>query len=383
MTKILDIFRNLSSKGGPIPAGIYHYQAPQDDPRNYRLHLRVEGDGRGVLILNASTILHLNQTAAVYAYCMLKNMTAGETARRVASRYAVSLTQAQADFRDFSERIQTIINTPDLDPVMYLDLERQVPFSGHISAPYRLDCAITYRLPEGAVVSAAPTERVKQELPTKDWLNIIDKAWQAGIPHLIFTGGEPTMRKDLFDLIARAEANSQVTGLFTDGLRLAKKEFLEKLLQTGLDHLMILLDAENEQTWAALKNVLAEDIYVAVHLTVQPENASRMPSLIEQLVGMGAKALSLSASDTNLFRELELAREQATNRGVELVWNLPVPYSTFNPVSLETKHLQLPDGAGRAWMYVEPDGDVLPTQGSSRVLGNLLNDPWDTIWKST
>ncbi|MBE9474690.1 MAG: hypothetical protein IMY85_07340, partial [Chloroflexi bacterium] len=37
-------------------------------------------------------------------------------------------------------------------------------------------------------------------------------------------------------------------------------------------------------------------------------------------------------------------------------------------------------GAGHAWLYVEPDGDVLPDQDINQVLGNLLNDPWETIW---
>jgi MoaA/NifB/PqqE/SkfB family radical SAM enzyme len=37
-------------------------------------------------------------------------------------------------------------------------------------------------------------------------------------------------------------------------------------------------------------------------------------------------------------------------------------------------------GAARSWLYVEPDGDVLPGQGINHVLGNMLTDPWETIW---
>ena len=41
----------------------------------------------------------------------------------------------------------------------------------------------------------------------------------------------------------------------------------------------------------------------------------------------------------------------------------------------------IPEGAGRAWLYVEPDGDVLPSQGNSgKVLGNLLRDEWKMIY---
>ena len=66
---------------------------------------------------------------------------------------------------------------------------------------------------------------------------MLDKAWAFGIPHITFTGGEPTLREDLPALIAHAEANGQVTGLLTDGLKLADDAYLNSLLQTGLDHL--------------------------------------------------------------------------------------------------------------------------------------------------
>ena len=46
--------------------------------------------------------------------------------------------------------------------------------------------------------------------------------------------------------------------------------------------------------------------------------------------------------------------------------------------------LEIPEslsGAGKAWLYVEPDGDVLPQQGVDRILGNILNDTWQSIWE--
>ena len=97
---------------------------------------------------------------------------------------------------------------------------------------------------------------------------ILDKAWQAGIPHVTFTGGEATLREDLPDLIAHAEKNGQVCGLLTDGLRLIDKNYLDLLLQTGLDHILFLLQPDNDKSWAALEKVMAEDIFVTAHLTL-------------------------------------------------------------------------------------------------------------------
>jgi len=73
------------------------------------------------------------------------------------------------------------------------------------------------------------------------------------------------------------------------------------------------------------------------------------------------------------------AREQVAQSGLSLVWDLPVPYSDEHPVALETIDDQA-RGEGKGWLYLEPDGDVLPAQGDNRVLGNFLSDPWESIW---
>jgi len=90
----------------------------------YRLHLRLLKDGSGILIINAATVLHLNPTAAEFAYHMMKGTPAEQTAQEIAKRYRISVAEAQKDYVDFNERVQTAIHTPDLDPTTYLDFER-------------------------------------------------------------------------------------------------------------------------------------------------------------------------------------------------------------------------------------------------------------------
>ena len=380
MTSTLSPLRRLFTPIHPLQPGLYHYQSPPDDPRNYRLHLRLEQDGSGVLIVNASTILHLNQTAAEYAYYLVQNEPASQVARRMAARYRVSKEQARQDYEELSNRIQTLIEVPDLDPVTFLGFERQLPFTGQLTAPYRLDCALTYRLPEVSAPDSAPIERVARELNTEEWKSILDKAWEAGIPHIVFTGGEPTLRDDLPELVAHAEQLGQVSGILSDGLRLADEVYLGKLLLAGLDHLMIVLDPGNEQSWQAVGNAMVEDLSVTVHLTLTSGNREFFIAYLERLTAMGVRQVSLSTVSAALANDLRLARERLAALNVELVWNLPVPYSALHPVALETGSQQL-EGAGRAWLYLEPDSDVRPSQGDKRLLGNFLTDPWEKIWK--
>lgn len=381
MTSIREIISRLFSPIQPVTPGMYHYQAPPEDPRNYRLHLRIETGGSGVLIVNAATVLHLNQTAAEYAYYLVQNIPPDAAAAKIAKRYEVDREQARQDYLNLIERIQALINTPDLDPVTFLDFERHTPLGGSISAPYRLDCALTYKLPDGAAPESAPVDRVVRELNTAEWKTVLDKSWQAGIPHLVFTGGEPTLRADLPELLYHAETHGQVTGLISDGLRLADPAYLDSLLQTGLDHLEMIFRPDDQAAWQALENVLLADLFVAVHLTLTPENQAEIPRLLERLATMGVRAISLSASDPNLKDSLQAARERVASLDMELVWNLPVPYSAQHPVALEIPQAESPDGAGRAWLYVEPDGDVLPGQGVNRKLGNLVSDEWEKVWR--
>ena len=377
---IINRLADRFAKIQPLPEGVYHKQDIQDD-KPYRVHLRLKPDGAGIFILNASTVLQLNATAAEYAYHFIHGTEPEEAVEQIASRYRVSREVARQDYEGFMDRIETLISTPDLDPVSFLDFERIAPHSADLTSPLRLDCALTYRLRPDSDAEYAPVKRVDRELTTDEWRTILDKAWQAGIPHITFTGGEATLRQDLADLIAHAEKNGQVCGLLTDGLQLLDKEYLDLLLQTGLDHILFLLQSENDRSWAALETAMAEDIFVTVQLTLNRNNITTAESVLARLAKLNVTSLSMTSSDASLGDTFDALRDKAATLGLTLRVDLPVPYSEYNPVVYETTEDAIPEGAGRAWLYVEPDGDVLPSQGnSSKVLGNLLRDEWKTIY---
>jgi hypothetical protein len=382
MKQIRDLFQRIGlplEAAAPIPPGTYAYQTPPDADTQFRLHLRVEPDGNGLMIVNASTILHLNQTAVDYAYHLVQQTPEDEVGRIVSARYRVSPEQARQDFVNIRERIHSLILEPDLDPVSFLDFDRQTPYTGLLSAPLRADLALTYRTSDGETdPRISPQDRVRRELATDEWTTIIQKTWEAGIPHLIFSGGEPTLRADLVDLIRLAERQGQITGLISDGSRLSDPHYRHELLQTGLDHLMFILRQDEEESWEALRDILAEDLFTTVHVTLDARNHSSVGTLLGRLKELGCNSISLSAANLAYASDLQNARNEVARLEMSLVWDLPVPYSALHPVSLETQG-EGPSGAGTAWIYLEPDGDVLPSQGGSPVLGNLLEQGWADI----
>ncbi|MBN1231083.1 MAG: hypothetical protein JXA19_04395 [Anaerolineales bacterium] len=401
---IFDKIKNVFTQKVPLSPGVYYYVAPESDPLNYRLNLRIEKDGNGILIVNASTVLHLNATAAEYAYHILNQTPDEEVAGEIASRYRIKKKEALEDYQTLKDHIQSLIESPDLDPVTSFGFDRQVPYSEELSAPYRLDCALTYQLPEGSNIYSAPHKHVDRELTTEEWKAVMKKAFDASIPHLIFTGGEPTLRPDLLELLQYGEDLGLVTGILTDGIKLADTDYLHALLKAGLDHAMIILQPDKKASWDSLASfsywseALDEDIHVTAHITITEDNADKIDDLLRKISQTEVAAISLSTSSKKYSGILENARDLANYLGFEVIWDLPVPYCNINPINMEldgdtiyeddgrfgmTVEEAHPSGAGRGWLYVEPDGDILPSQEINKVLGNFLKDDWETIWNST
>ena len=379
--KILDRLTGLFAPVKPLPEGVYHLQSVAQDKKPYRLHLRLHKGGAGILILNASTVLQLNPTAAEFAFHYIQGSKPEYAAKAISSRYRIKKSLALRDYNEFVEKVTTLIHGQDVDPVTILGFEQMQPNSSELSSPLRLDCALTYRLSPGSDPIDAPEKRVDRELTNVEWLAILDKAWAAGIPHVVFTGGEATLREDLPELIAHAQKNGQVSGLLTDGVKLADKSYLDELLQTGLDHMMILAPVNSEPDWQVIRNVIQADIFLTIHLTVTPQNAESRMALLEKLAAEGLENISISISDSSLQDTGARLQGRAAELNLRLVSDLPVPYSEAHPVALESAEDAEPNGAGKTWLYVEPDGDVLPAQGfAGRILGNVLRDDWEKIY---
>jgi MoaA/NifB/PqqE/SkfB family radical SAM enzyme len=91
-----------------------------------------------------------------------------------------------------------------------------------------MDLAITYRCNNDCAHCYNARERNFPELDTDHWKKILDQLWSLGVPHIVFTGGEATLRNDLPELIAHAESNGQITGLNTNARRLADEKYVQK-----------------------------------------------------------------------------------------------------------------------------------------------------------
>jgi radical SAM protein with 4Fe4S-binding SPASM domain len=392
----------------PLKPGLYQYRG-EDGGRAFRLHLRIEPDARGVLAINASKILHLNQTAAEMALHVVEGRTAEEAAGLMRKRYRrVGLDKLRADYIGLKGKILALAGADDVCPVTYMEVERIEPFSTPVSAPYRMDLALTYKCDNACGHCYLPAGRHTAELDTAQWKNVISRLWEIGVPHVCFTGGEATLRPDLVDLVAYAEETGLVTGLLTNGRGLRNKKLVSALVEAGLDHFQITLESHDPkvhdrmvgkrgawaQTVAGIRNAVATPVYTITNTTITRLNAKGLPRTLQFIKSLGLETAAcngliysgqgaecgLGFTERELGPVVEKVRDAARKLGLKLIWYTPTQYCQLDPVKLELGVKSCT--AAKYNMCVEPDGSVIPCQSWFAPLGNILHEPWDKIWNA-
>ncbi|PPR28733.1 MAG: putative mycofactocin radical SAM maturase MftC, partial [Alphaproteobacteria bacterium MarineAlpha6_Bin6] len=117
-----------------------------------------------------------------------------------------------------------------------------------LQAPLAVLAELSHRCPLSCAYCSNPVELIQKnkELETKDWLRVIDQAADMGIYQIHFSGGEPTARKDLEEMVEHAHKRKLYTNLITSAV-LLQRERLEKLKNLGLEHVQISFqDSESE-----------------------------------------------------------------------------------------------------------------------------------------
>ena len=395
--KLTDMFKP-SSFSVPHP-GLYHYRFEGEYEKS-RVHLRLDDDGTGTLIVNANQIMHLNPTAALMAYLALEKVEEKNAVKTIQKKYRVNASQACDDLLTFRHQLSELIRPDGACPIHDLELEVNMPFSARPSAPYRMDLAVTYRCNNDCAHCYNARERDFPELTTEQWFNIIDQLWELGVPHIIFTGGESTLRNDLPELIHHAETNGQITGLNTNARRLADEKYLRQLIDAGLDHVQITVKSCDEQihdqmmrakgafkqTIHGLKNALASPLYVMTNTTMLKTNVHKIPDTLDFLADLGVPTIGLNAliysghaltvgtglKENELQPILDMATRKTTEHGQKLIWYTPTQYCEFDPTA---NNLGVKGCTAALYsMCIESNGNVLPCQSYYHPLGNMLTD---------
>ena len=396
----------LAISGKPVLPGLYHFNLKGSESKT-RLHLRIDSDGAGTLVINASSILHLNPTAAFISYLHLSGESQQDISHKLHRFFDIPENGTKDDIRLILKDLDSFIHSDGKPVNTYSGVEIDAPYSHHPTAPYRMDLVITYRCNNDCPHCYNARLRSYPELTTEEWKRIIDILWDMSIPHLIFTGGEPTLREDLTELIRYAEEKGQITGLNTNGRRLASAGYVDQLVDAGLDHIQITLESHDpqihdemvhhqgawKQTVSGLENSLRSSLFVMTNTTMLTNNRSSLGKTLDYLDELGVPTVGLNAliyagrgkdvgtglSEEELKPLLRIAQEKTSRSGQKLIWYTPTLYCHFNPMEMD---LGIKGCTAALYnMCIEPDGGVIPCQSYYHQLGNILIDSWRSIWE--
>lgn len=276
-------------------------------------------------------------------------------------------------------------------------------------APVGLLAELTHRCPLQCPYCSNPLEleRVNAELTTEEWQDVMRQAGKLGILQIHLSGGEPTVRKDLEDIVDVAAKAGLYTNLITAGVTLTRDR-LKKLKDLGLDHVQLSIqdvDEENAERISAYKGGLAKkrelgkwvrefDMPLTINAPIHRHNIKNLPRIIDFAVEMGAERLevaniqyyawalknraALMPTRAEFMKSAEIVEEAKERLKGILVFDFVVPdYYAKTPKPCM-------GGWGRGIMNITPSGKVLPCHASETVPGlqfdNVRDRKLADIW---
>ena len=291
-------------------------------------------------------------------------------------------------------------------------------YAPEMTAPHRMDLMVSAMTRGGAwhcnqkclhCYAAGQPLSDTPELTTAQWKEILAKLRAANVPQVTFTGGEPTLRADLVELVDAAQWF--VTRLNTNG-RLLTPELCRRLYEASLDSVQVtlyshdpaihnaLVGAEGfDDTVTGIKNAVTAGLSVSVNTPLCSLNTD-YAATVRFVHELGVRYVTCSglipsgSAEGAESQATRLTEEQLTDvlrRAVTAAEELEMEMDFTSPGWLKEETLRslgltlVPScGACLSNMAIAPDGGVIPCQSwlSSQPLGNMLTDDWDKIWQS-
>jgi len=245
-----------------------------------------------------------------------------------------------------------------------------------------------------------------KEMTTQQWKQAIDRLDAARVPMVTFTGGEPTQRADIAELVGYAKR--MVTRLNTNGVNLTP-ELVQQLKMAGLDSVQVTLYSHDEAVHNALvgsnhhadtvqgiRNAVAAGLDISINTPLCKKNADYKRTL-EFIHSLGVRFVTVSGlictgmaginhkeydlTGDELFEIVKTAKEFCNAHEMEVDFTSP---GLIMAEKLDALEMNVPMcGAALSHMAIAPDGTVVPCQswlGSDASLGNILTDPFQKIW---
>ena len=261
---------------------------------------------------------------------------------------------------------------------------RSLPTYLHISLTERCQCRCVHCYARGRLGEK------RKELNTEEIKSLIDQGRQLGAIYVIFSGGEPLLRKDIVELVSYAHRKGLITRINTNGL-LFHRQMVSRLKKAGLTQAGVSIDDPDpdmhdklrglpgayQRSVEGIKNLRAFRILCQIQTYASRKN---IPKGLKKIISLG-KELDVfyvyfffptaSGAWACSFDHLLTEEEKAKVRELADV--------KFVHVELATAWSQCRVFA-RSLISVSPYGEVTPCPFTPFVFGNTRDRPLKEIW---
>jgi len=264
----------------------------------------------------------------------------------------------------------------------------------HPEPPLALLAELSHRCPLQCPYCSNPLEleRGSSEIDTATWQRVLSEAASLGILQVHFSGGEPTVRRDLAALVRHASNVGLYSNLITSGVLTHPAQF-DALVEAGLEHVQLSIqdaDAASGDRIAGLAGAQAKKrafaalvrqagLPLTINAVVHRQNLGNLPRMIELAVELGAARMevahvqyygwALVNRDALLPTREQLdaataAVEAARSRlkGILMIDYVVPDYYAHRPKACM-------GGWGRRFLNVTPAGKVLPCHAAESLPG--------------
>jgi len=275
--------------------------------------------------------------------------------------------------------------------------------------PYAVLCELTHRCPLSCPYCSNPVEleMKSNEISTEVWKKALSEAVKIGILQCHFSGGEPTARKDLEELILHANSIGLYTNLITSGVLLSEDR-LKRFYDSGLDHVQISIqdtNPENSEKIAGFKGhekkintcqlVRKAGLPLTINSVMHRQNLHNLQSMIELAVELDAERLEVAQvqyygwalKNQTAFlptrEQLDKATTIVAEARVKYKGVLAIDYVVPDYYAKKPKSCM--GGWGRQFLNITPAGKVLPCHAAESLnflnFDNIKEKPLSWIWE--
>ena len=258
--------------------------------------------------------------------------------------------------------------------------------------PLAVLAEITHRCPLQCPYCSNPVEleRSNAELSTDEWKRVISELAGLGVLQFHFSGGEPTARRDLVELVAHASKEGLYTNLITSAVLLDEKK-LAALAEAGLNHVQISFQDSDERIanrvagykdahkkkLAVARMVRAAGLPLTVNAVVHRQNLHHLPEMIEMSIELGAArmevahvqyygwALKNRAQLMPTVEQLDEATRVVEEARERLHGTIVIDYVIPDYYARRPKKCM--GGWGRQFFNISPSGKILPCHAAESI----------------